>query len=197
MFYLQIYEVGLVRHYCRLNLKGGYSITANQVAYNNLLETKRHNIATESEAARHNYETESQGRASILEQTRHNQQTEANQRYDTEMRSIASKYAADLSYQSNIYSANMHYAATTYAANMSYKAQQYAANQRLSAEYAQIGASLQRQKNELEWKTSNENANRKQSYLNIQEQNKGRKTSSLISTVGSVGSAVLRLFTKK
>lgn len=58
-------------------------MTSNQVAYNTLRETKRHNVATETETNRSNLEREQQGRSQIAinqfiasEQQRHNLQSE-------------------------------------------------------------------------------------------------------------------------
>lgn len=92
-------------------------MTTNQIAYNALLENKRHNIAYETETNRHNVEVESQGRQQLFETNRHNVATEANQRY-----------AAELNYAGTIYSADRHYAATVYSADRNYAASVYATN---------------------------------------------------------------------
>lgn len=51
-------------------------MTANQINYWNLQETKRSNLARETEATRHNKEVEGYNTGSLLETARHNQANE-------------------------------------------------------------------------------------------------------------------------
>lgn len=100
-------------------------MTQNQIEYNKLLETKRHNVASLNETIRSNQvrevETERHNRATEAETGRHNLVTEANQVYDTQMRTAASRYAADVSASATRYAANKSAQASMYSANKAYE----------------------------------------------------------------------------
>lgn len=59
-------------------------MTANQIAYQKLVEDRRHNRAQESETGRHNIQQEQIGWSDIGEKARHNVQTETVNWYTAE-----------------------------------------------------------------------------------------------------------------
>lgn len=119
-------------------------MTSNQIAYNQHLESKRHNVATEYEARRHNVvgERETQRhnltdedlrKRSLLEDIRHNTVSESNDVYRTKMSYLASKYASDSSYAASVYNADRAFASSTYAANLRSQDARYQADRSYSA----------------------------------------------------------------
>lgn len=103
-------------------------MTNNEIAYWALQETKRSNIARETENYRHNTVVEHEtGRhnnqeelvafQNYYESARHNKASEANQRY-----------ASQLSYNATITAANISASAHRYAAQLSAQAQRYSAD---------------------------------------------------------------------
>lgn len=115
-------------------------MTTNQIAYNTLLENKRHQMATEQESYRHNLATEDFNNRSLMETNRHNLATENLQKYDSELRHIASKYAAELSANATRYAADRNYAANIYSSNAHLAASKYSADQaRASSQFSTIG----------------------------------------------------------
>lgn len=116
-------------------------MTTNQIAYNAMLENKRHNIATEYETQRSNVaretETSKHNRADELirttantEQARHNIATERNQIYAADKNYAASIYTADQHALATRYAADRSYAASTYGAQINAAASRYAADKR-------------------------------------------------------------------
>lgn len=115
-------------------------MTTNQIAYNTLLENQRHNKAVEYEGYRHNVAVEDYNNRSLMETNRHNLATESLQKYDTDLRHIASKYAAELSANATRYAADRNYAASIYSSNAHLAASRYSADQaRASSQFATMG----------------------------------------------------------
>lgn len=59
-------------------------MTANQIAYQKLVEDRRHNRVTEGETSRHNIQQEGIGWSDLGERTRHNVETEGINWYTAE-----------------------------------------------------------------------------------------------------------------
>lgn len=149
-------------------------------------------MATLAESNRHNLETERLGRDTLIETSRHNYATEANQRYSAEMSYAAARYAADRSYAATTYSANMHYAATKYSADSGYNASKYASNMGYSKQLAANSSAQAIKQMDIDYRTLNDNANRKQNASIAKYQADKQYGSSMAGAAGNLLSGVLR-----
>lgn len=74
-------------------------MTANQIAFQNLIETRRHNVAQEQENIRHNVRSEDLGFANLSELGRHNVETEAINWYGEDIRGYGTFHNAVQGYR--------------------------------------------------------------------------------------------------
>lgn len=186
-------------------MKGGFSITQNQIAYNNLLETKRHQLATEAETNRNHLEMESQGRANIAETIRSHQANEVLTRAQIMQSGLNARMAADAT----------RYAAAT-SANAVITSARISAAQRESQSKREVAASLATnalnslttrattaQKNATSIKTTSMNnatsiatnkATNRTNLLVAGINTAGKVISSQIMGISNVGSTILRSY---
>lgn len=119
-----------------LAVKGGNCMTANQIAYQNLLEARRHNIAQEQENIRHNVRTEDLGFSNLSELSRHNLESEAINWYGEDIRGYGTYHNAVQGYRNLNVAQQQASASTSQAASAAQRAEND--TQRVGIEQGQL-----------------------------------------------------------